>query len=143
MVRARRADWRLPLSMPNALQTARSMSASRTLRALEVSERGPGTILRDFEALLSFVRERKLHVWFSAVRHREDRRVSPLGVPAPASLGARHPILGRAPGACLSIPATRSWTGHHRAVRPVAARGRASDGGSFLLHTTHVHSFSG
>lgn len=34
----------------------------QTLRALEVSERGSGTILRDFEALLSFVRERELPV---------------------------------------------------------------------------------
>jgi hypothetical protein len=34
----------------------------RTLRLLEVSERGPGTILRDFEALLSFVRKRELPV---------------------------------------------------------------------------------
>jgi hypothetical protein len=34
----------------------------RTLRSLEVSEHGPGTILRDFEALLSFVRARELSV---------------------------------------------------------------------------------
>lgn len=34
----------------------------RTLRSLEISEQGPGTILRDFEALLSFVRERELPV---------------------------------------------------------------------------------
>ena len=34
----------------------------RTLRALEVSEDGPGTVLRDFQMLLSFVRERKLPV---------------------------------------------------------------------------------
>ena len=34
----------------------------RTLRALEVSEEGPGTMLRDFQMLLSFVRERELPV---------------------------------------------------------------------------------
>ena len=34
----------------------------RTLRALEVSEDGPGTVLRDFQMLLSFVRERELPV---------------------------------------------------------------------------------
>jgi hypothetical protein len=34
----------------------------QTLRSLEASERSPGTILRDFEALLSFVRERELPV---------------------------------------------------------------------------------
>jgi hypothetical protein len=32
------------------------------LRSLEVDERGPGTILRDFEALLAFVRQRELPV---------------------------------------------------------------------------------
>ena len=32
----------------------------RTLRALNVDEGSPGTVLRDFQNLLSFVRERKL-----------------------------------------------------------------------------------
>ena len=35
------------------------------------------------EGLRKLVRERKLHAWFSGARHREDKRVSPLGVPAP------------------------------------------------------------
>lgn len=34
----------------------------RTLRSLEISEHGPGTILHDFEALLAFVQERELPV---------------------------------------------------------------------------------
>jgi hypothetical protein len=34
----------------------------RTLRSLEVSEHGPGTILHDFEVLLAFVREQELPV---------------------------------------------------------------------------------
>ena len=29
------------------------------------------------------MQERKLHAWFSGVRHREEKRVSALGVPAP------------------------------------------------------------
>ena len=34
----------------------------RTLRALDVSDHSPGTVLRDFQMLLSFVRERELPV---------------------------------------------------------------------------------
>jgi hypothetical protein len=35
------------------------------------------------QGLRRLVQERKLHAWFSAVRHREDQRVSASGVPAP------------------------------------------------------------
>jgi hypothetical protein len=42
-----------------------------------------GADVAQVEGLRKLVRERKLHAWMSAVRHREDKRVSPLGVPAP------------------------------------------------------------
>jgi hypothetical protein len=42
-----------------------------------------GADAAQLEGLRKLVQERKLHAWFSAVRHREDKRVSALGVPAP------------------------------------------------------------
>lgn len=46
----------------------------QTLQALEVSEDGPGTVLHDFQMLLSFVQERALPV-------SKTNQVPPLKVP--------------------------------------------------------------
>jgi hypothetical protein len=44
----------------NTEQIAFTSAHERTLRALTVDEDGPGTILRDFQSLLAFIRGRDL-----------------------------------------------------------------------------------
>ena len=66
----------------------------RTLRALEVSQEGPGTVLRDFQMLLSFVRERELPV--SKTYQLPPRKVLPeinARLAHPIELGLKRPRL--------------------------------------------------
>jgi len=66
----------------------------QTLRALEVSEDAPGTVLRDFQILLSFVRERKLPV--SKTYQLLPRKVLPeinARLAQPIELGLKQPQL--------------------------------------------------
>jgi hypothetical protein len=57
----------------------------RTLRALEVDEDGPGTVLRDFQMLLSFVQERELPV-------SKTHQLPPLKILPEINARLSHPI---------------------------------------------------
>ncbi|MFC2036411.1 plasmid pRiA4b ORF-3 family protein [Chloroflexota bacterium] len=72
----------------------RTDERKRTLRALEVSEDGPGTVLRDFQMLLSFVQEQQLPA--SKVYRLPPRKVLPeinARLAQPIELGLKQPQL--------------------------------------------------
>jgi hypothetical protein len=97
----------------------------RTLRALEVSEDGPGTVLRDFQMLLSFVRERKLPV--SKTYQLPPRKVLPeinARLAHPIELGLKQPQLKSYPhiqGLYLLLRASGLGCIRGTAAKPVLA----------------------
>jgi hypothetical protein len=97
----------------------------QTLRALEVSQEGPGTVLRDFQMLLSFVRERELPV--SKTYQLPPRKVLPeinACLAHPIELGLKRPQLKSYPhiqGLYLLLRASGLGCIRGTAAKPVLA----------------------